>query len=82
MDYLELNCKIIPNSQIAVEILIAELGAAGFESFTENETGVTAYIQENDWREDILEDIQLLQSEEVEITYDIKEIEQVKESPK
>lgn len=63
--------------QTAIEILIAELGSVGFESFTENENGVTAYIQKKDWHGDILEDIQLLQSEEVEINYDIEEIEQV-----
>ena len=63
--------------QTAMEILIAELGSVGFESFTENENGVTAYIQKKDWHGDILEDIQLLQSEEVKIAYDIEEIEQV-----
>jgi len=60
-----------------MEILIAELGSVGFESFTENENGVTAYIQKKDWHGDILEDIQLLQSEEVKIGYKMEEIEQV-----
>ena len=80
MNYISYTFIIIPKPlaiQTAIEILIAELGAAGFESFTENKNGVTAYIQENEWREEILDDIQLLQSEEVEITFDIKEIEQV-----
>lgn len=63
--------------QTAIEILIAELGTVGFESFTENENGVTAYVQKKDWYGDILDDIQLLQSENVEITYDIEEIKQV-----
>ena len=65
------------NIQTAIEILIAELGAAGFESFIENKTGVIAYIQKNDSHGDILDDIRLLQSVEVEITYDIKEIKQM-----
>jgi len=65
------------SSQIASEILIAELGNVGFESFTENENGITAYIQKKDWHDNILNDIQLLQSEEVKITYDLEEIEQV-----
>ena len=34
--------------QPAVEILIAELGYAGFESFVETEEGVTAYIQKEE----------------------------------
>ncbi|MCF6223678.1 MAG: 50S ribosomal protein L11 methyltransferase [Flavobacteriaceae bacterium] len=65
------------SNQVASEILIAELGAVGFESFTENENGITAYIQKKDWHDTILNDIKLLQSEEVTINYDLKEIEQV-----
>ena len=80
MNYISYTFEIAPKTltvQTAIEILIAELGAAGFESFTENEEGVIAYIQKNDWNSEILNDIQLLQSEEVVISYDIKEIEQV-----
>ena len=40
----------------AVEILIAELGYAGFESFVETEEGATAYIQKDEWNENILHD--------------------------
>jgi len=72
----EIKSKALP-IQTAIEILIAELGAVGFESFTENEEELIAYIQKKDWNSDILDDIQLLQSEEVVISYDIKEIEQV-----
>jgi len=61
----------------AVEILIAELGYAGFESFVETETGVTAYIQKEEWHANILQDIYALQSDEFEITYTHEEIEQV-----
>ncbi|WP_378186822.1 50S ribosomal protein L11 methyltransferase [Aquimarina sp. W85] len=61
----------------ASDILIAELGAAGFESFVETETGIEAYIQKEDWRENILEDIDILSSDVFEITYTHKEIEQV-----
>jgi len=45
--------------QPATEILIAELGYAGFESFVENDEGVTAYIQKEDWNAFILEDIHI-----------------------
>ncbi|MDB9721128.1 50S ribosomal protein L11 methyltransferase, partial [Winogradskyella sp.] len=47
-----------------------------FESFVENHEGVTAYIQKEEWRADILADIQILDSEEFEITYTFNEIEQ------
>jgi len=61
----------------ATEILIAQLGFAGFESFVENESGVSAYIQEGDWNSNILEDIQILNSDEFEISYVQEVIEQV-----
>ena len=59
MNYLEFQFKIEP-LQPASEILIAELGYAGFESFVENEEGVTAYIPVNEFKEDSLEDIHIL----------------------
>jgi len=61
----------------ATEILIAELGYAGFESFVETEEGVIAYIQKEDFREDILEDIFILKNDEFKIEYQKEEIEQV-----
>ncbi|MBD0833202.1 50S ribosomal protein L11 methyltransferase [Aestuariibaculum sediminum] len=62
--------------QPAVEILIAELGYAGFESFVETETGVTAYIQKEEWNEHVLNDVQILNSDQFEIDYTFSEIEQ------
>ena len=62
--------------QPAVEILIAELGYAGFESFVETDNGATAYIQKEEWNDNILDDIQILNSDEFEITYTFNEIEQ------
>lgn len=76
MNYIEYDFKISP-LEPAVEILIAELGEVGFESFVENEKGVLAYIQQVDWNETILTDIQILQSSEFEISYTHKLIEQV-----
>ncbi|TXG35115.1 50S ribosomal protein L11 methyltransferase [Seonamhaeicola maritimus] len=73
--YIGYEFKVSP-LQPAVEILIAELGYAGFESFVENETGVTAYIQKEEWQDTILDEVQILNSDEFEITYDFSEIEQ------
>jgi len=61
----------------ATEILIAQLGEVGFESFVENENGVSAYIQEGDWNANILEGIQILNTDEFEISYVEEVIEQV-----
>ncbi|PNQ73397.1 50S ribosomal protein L11 methyltransferase [Hanstruepera neustonica] len=74
--YIGYDFQVVP-SQPGVEILIAELGFAGFESFVETETGVTAYIQKPEWHEHILDSIQILHSGEFEITYEFQEIEQV-----
>ena len=76
MNYIEYSFTVSP-LQPGAEILIAELGSAGFESFVETETGVTAYIQKEEWTEAILSDIQILASEEFVIGYTTSEIEQV-----
>ena len=59
------------------EILIAELGETPFESFIETENGISAYIQKQYWNEDILNDVQILGSDEFDIEYTFEEIEQV-----
>jgi ribosomal protein L11 methyltransferase len=76
INYIGYTFKVIPKEP-GTEILIAQLGFAGFESFVENEDGVTAYIQEGDWNEQILEDIQILSSKEFEISYVEEVIEQI-----
>ncbi len=76
MNYIGYYFRIEP-LQPAADILIAELGEAGFESFVENENGVDAFIQQADWHEHMLDTIQILQSDEFKITYTSEEIEQV-----
>ncbi|CAM1368586.1 Ribosomal protein L11 methyltransferase [Tenacibaculum sediminilitoris] len=73
--YIEYTFEVTPKEP-TTEILIAELGVLGFESFIENENGVVAYIQKNDWTADILEDVFVLNSKEFSIQYEHKEIEQ------
>ena len=73
--YIGYEFKVTP-WQPGVEILIAELGYAGFESFVETETGVTAYVQKDEWYATILDDIQILNSEEFKIDFTYNEIEQ------
>lgn len=73
--YIEYTFKVSPKEP-ATEILIAELGTLGFESFVENENGVVAYIQKNDWNDAILNDVFVLNSQEFSISYTHQEIEQ------
>ncbi|MBW2961052.1 50S ribosomal protein L11 methyltransferase [Mesonia aestuariivivens] len=63
--------------QPATEILIAELGELGFESFVETETGLQAFIQIEDYQEGLLKDIHVLNSNEFQISYTSEDIEQV-----
>jgi ribosomal protein L11 methyltransferase len=74
--YLGYHFSIDPKA-LGSEILIAELGELPFESFTESETGIVAYIQKQFWFETILEEVQILSNPEFKITYKVEEIEQV-----
>ncbi len=74
--YISYDFKVSP-LQPATEILIAELGYAGFESFVETEEGVTAYIQKEEWSPSILEEINILDSDEFKIEFTFSEIEQI-----
>ncbi|WP_026935413.1 50S ribosomal protein L11 methyltransferase [Christiangramia echinicola] len=75
-NYYEFHFTIDP-VQPASEILIAELGYLGFESFVENDDGITAYIPEEEYEEDILAGVHILQSNDFKISYDQKEIERI-----
>lgn len=74
--YIEYNFKVEP-LQPGTEILIAELGYVGFESFVETEEGVTAYIQKDEWRDNILDEVEILNSAEFKIDHSFSEIEQI-----
>ena len=74
--YVGYTFKVEPKEP-GTEILIAQLGFENFESFVETEDGVQAYIQEEDWNEHILNDIQILNSDEFKISYEEEVIEQV-----
>jgi ribosomal protein L11 methyltransferase len=73
--YIEYNFKVHP-IQPASDILIAELGETGFESFVENDEGVLAYIQKGDCSEAILNSVEILNNENFKISFQQKEIEQ------
>ena len=74
--YIGYDFKIEPKEP-ASEILIAELGVAGFESFVETDNGVLAYIQKKEWFEDILSEVNILLNPNFNITFSYDEIEQV-----
>ena len=53
MDYIELKIEVRPSNQEANEIIIAQLAELGFESFTENDNGLNAYIKAPDYTSEI-----------------------------
>lgn len=73
--YMEYKFLVEP-LQPASDILIAELGEVGFESFVEEETGVLAYIQKEEWEESMLDELYILKNGNFEISYTLKEIAQ------
>lgn len=73
--YMEYTFKIRPK-ETGMEILVAQLGSVGFESFVETEDGLMAYIQKKDWNKAILDDVFVLTSDEFIITHDYKEVVQ------
>lgn len=73
--YIEYNFTIEPRDP-AAEILIAELGLFGFESFVETETGLLAYIPSEEYVKDVMNDIRILKSDEFIVEYSVKTIEQ------
>lgn len=82
--YLEYTFTVSP-VQPGSDILIAQLGEIGFESFVENKDGITAYIQKEEAfkgadhlnYEQLIKEVALLDSPLFEITFAAKEIEQI-----
>ncbi len=75
MNYLEFDFVVSPKIP-GVEILIAELGMMGFESFVETDHGTLAYIQEEEFQPAILEEVNILSNPNFIISFTKKSIEQ------
>lgn len=72
-NYLEFNFKINP-VQPWSEILMAELINIGFDSFTEENDGILAYIQKDLFNEDEQKSLEILQNDAVQIAYTFQEM--------
>ena len=57
MRYFEVTCKIRPFSEDAADVLSAMLAEIGFESFSQTEDGLLAYIQQSGWSEDKMQEV-------------------------
>ena len=74
--YAEYEFKVNPVNPGA-EILIAELSQLDFESFDETDEGVKAYILASLDKENLLDEVFILNNPEFEITYSVNTIEPV-----
>ena len=73
--FIEYQFNVKPK-QPATDILIAELGELGFESFLETNEGVLAYIRKAEWDAKNLEQVTILKNPEFKIAVDSSEIDQ------
>jgi ribosomal protein L11 methyltransferase len=76
MNYIELECIIEPFDPVVSEILVAELGELGFESFVEQENGVLAYIQSNQFKAGMEKDLDILSNKDFKIEIRYREIQE------
>lgn len=60
MDYQKVIIEIKPDNQDFRDLMIAQMGEAGFESFVENETTIEAYIPHKQFKEELLLGIDML----------------------
>ena len=71
--YLEFDFKINPLTPWN-EILMAELIEIGFDSFTEENEGILAYIQKDIFSEEQLENVGILHREDIRISFTYQEM--------
>ena len=76
MNYTEVNFTIVPYSEDVCDALIAELGNIGFDSFSETDSGFSAYIPSKEFKEESINELELMQffSENFKITMKSAEI--------
>ena len=72
MDFIEVTLKV--NADFA-DILTAELGELGFDAFVETEDGFSAYIEEERYSEEALQEMLQRYAKQVQVTYAIQKIE-------
>jgi ribosomal protein L11 methyltransferase len=74
MEYTKLSCCITPDSEINRELAVAELGNLGFESFTETEEIVEAYIPSKDFSPELMESEQIRENPYFKLDYSVEVI--------
>ena len=75
MNYIEVKFEIKP-FEIWSDLLSAELGEIGFESFLEEDGLLKAYVEIDTFSEEKLKNIDTLNNDAVKVSYSFKELEQ------
>lgn len=82
MNYIEVyfSIKALESAEISAEmareILVAELGALNFESFVNTDDGLQAYVQEEDFNEEAIRELYILENPDFDIQMEVKSIPQ------
>lgn len=63
MEYIKVTCLLTPDSELTRELLAAELGNCGFESFVETAEGIEAYIPGKDFTPEMMKSENLADNE-------------------
>lgn len=74
--YIGLTFTVAPINPVN-EILIAELSELGFDTFVETETGLEAYILEENFDHTILDDLYVFENPDFDVSYTVEQIAQV-----
>jgi len=75
MNYIEIKTFLTPNTEVFREIISALLSEIGFESFMESETGLNAYITEELFSEEAVDNlINNLPLQGVSVRYEVNQI--------
>ena len=72
MNYTEVQLTVLPDF---TDILTAELGELGFESFVETDEGLNAYIVESDFDEPALQEVIAKYADQTAIAYEVNSLE-------
>lgn len=76
MKYIEVKFNISPDNQTARDLIMAFAGECGFESFTDDETGLTGYCQDTLFNKDALQNtLENIPLEGINITFKAKDAE-------
>lgn len=75
MNYIEVIFICTPHDEVVTDVLSAALADVGFESFVTTDEGLTAYVQENDFNEDVIKTILEDFPVEALINYNFNKIE-------